>query len=72
MEMMIFWYWYVGAGLGILRKVDFDIAIIDEASQITEPCALIPLVKGIKRAMMVGDQFVHYSFFFPLQTHLAT
>ena len=45
-----------GAGLGILRKIDFDIAIIDEASQITEPCALIPLVKGIKRAVLVGDQ----------------
>lgn len=45
-----------GAGLGILRKFDFDIALIDEASQITEPCALIPLVKGTKRAILVGDQ----------------
>ena len=44
-----------------MRKVDFDIAVFDEASQIMEPCAAIPLVKGIKRAMMVGDQFVHYS-----------
>ncbi|KAF4607757.1 hypothetical protein EYR40_000092 [Pleurotus pulmonarius] len=44
-----------GAGLGILRKVDFEIALIDEASQITEPCALIPLVKGVKRAVLVGD-----------------
>ena len=45
-----------GAGLGILRKFKFDIAIIDEASQITEPCALIPFVKGIKKGIMVGDQ----------------
>ena len=52
---------YVGAGLGILRKVDSDIAIIDEVSQITEPYALMPFMKGIKRAMMVGDQLVHYS-----------
>ncbi|KAJ3528070.1 hypothetical protein NMY22_g9549 [Coprinellus aureogranulatus] len=44
-----------GAGLGILRKYDFDIAIIDEASQITEPCALIPFVKGVKKGIMVGD-----------------
>jgi len=48
---------FVGAGLGILRKVDFDIALIDEASQITEPCALIPFVKGVKRGIMVGDQY---------------
>jgi regulator of nonsense transcripts 1 len=47
-----------GAGLGILRKVDFEIVVIDEASQITEPCALIPLVKGCQRAVLVGDQWV--------------
>ena len=47
-----------GAGLGILRKVNFEIAIIDEASQITEACALIPLVKGCKKAVLVGDQYV--------------
>jgi regulator of nonsense transcripts 1 len=46
----------VGAGLGILRKVDFEITLIDEASQITEPCALIPLVKGVTKAVIVGDQ----------------
>ncbi|KAF5370335.1 hypothetical protein D9758_006999 [Tetrapyrgos nigripes] len=44
-----------GAGLGILRKAEFEIALIDEASQINEPCALIPLVKGVKRAVLVGD-----------------
>ncbi|KAF8886797.1 hypothetical protein BD779DRAFT_1673094 [Infundibulicybe gibba] len=43
-----------GAGLGILRKVNFEIASIDEALQITEPCALIPLVKGIQRGIL-GD-----------------
>ena len=58
------WYILVGAGLRTFRKVGFDIAVFDEASQITEPCALIPLVKRMKRAMMVGDQFVHYSLFF--------
>ncbi|KAG7097929.1 hypothetical protein E1B28_005240 [Marasmius oreades] len=44
-----------GAGLGILRKADFEIALIDEASQINEPTALIPLVKGVRRAILVGD-----------------
>jgi len=45
-----------GAGLGILRKFHFENAIIDEASQITEACALIPLVKGCRKAVLVGDQ----------------
>ncbi|KAF9237759.1 RNA dependent RNA polymerase-domain-containing protein [Melanogaster broomeanus] len=44
-----------GAGLGTLRKVEFDTVLIDEASQITEPCSLIPLVKGCQRAVLVGD-----------------
>ncbi|KAI1783489.1 putative restrictase [Ganoderma leucocontextum] len=44
-----------GAGLGVLRNIDFDTVLIDEASQITEPCALIPLVKGCARAILVGD-----------------
>jgi superfamily I DNA and/or RNA helicase len=45
-----------GAGLGTLRKVKFDTVLIDEASQITEPCSLIPLVKGCQRVVLVGDQ----------------
>ncbi|KAM6492761.1 hypothetical protein JOM56_012485 [Amanita muscaria] len=44
-----------GSGLGVLRDVGFDITIIDEASQVTEPGALVPLVKGIKKAVIVGD-----------------
>jgi hypothetical protein len=45
-----------GAGLGSLRSLDFDNVVIDEASQVTEPTSLIPLVKGCKRAVLVGDQ----------------
>jgi len=45
------------AGLGALRALDgYDIVLIDEASQVTEPVALIPLVKGCKKAVLVGDQ----------------
>lgn len=44
-----------GAGLGLLRSESFDIVIIDEASQQTEPTSLIPLVKGCSRATLVGD-----------------
>jgi len=44
------------AGLGGLRTLnDFDIVLIDEASQVTEPVALIPLVKGCQKAVLVGD-----------------
>lgn len=45
----------VGAGLGLLRAESFDTVIIDEASQQAEPASLVPLVKGCKRAILVGD-----------------
>ena len=45
----------VGAGLGLLRTESFEIVLIDEASQQTEPETLIPLVKGCQRAVLVGD-----------------
>lgn len=45
-----------GAGLGIIRKMEFETVLIDEASQITEPGALIPLVKGCWTVVLVGDQ----------------
>ncbi|KAG8831497.1 hypothetical protein FRC17_003069 [Serendipita sp. 399] len=44
-----------GSGLGTLRKLNFSTVIIDEASQVTEAEALIPIVKGCRRATMVGD-----------------
>jgi superfamily I DNA and/or RNA helicase len=44
-----------GAGLGLLRTEDFGVVIVDEASQITEPGTLVPLAKGCKRAVLVGD-----------------
>jgi len=39
----------------LLRNEDFDVVIVDEASQLTEPDTLIPLVKGCSRAILVGD-----------------
>ncbi|KAL4784135.1 RNA dependent RNA polymerase-domain-containing protein [Aspergillus varians] len=44
-----------GAGLGLLRKEQFQIVLIDESSQQTEPMSLIPLAKGCQRAILVGD-----------------
>jgi superfamily I DNA and/or RNA helicase len=45
----------IGAGLGLLRSESFDTIIIDEASQQTEPASLVPLVKGCRKAILVGD-----------------
>uniref|UniRef100_T1IXA6 Large ribosomal subunit protein mL46 n=1 Tax=Strigamia maritima TaxID=126957 RepID=T1IXA6_STRMM len=44
-----------GAGLGLLRDEKFQIVIIDEASQLTEPNCLIPIAKGSKKIILVGD-----------------
>ena len=44
-----------GANLGLLRNENFEVVIVDEASQQTEPMTLIPLVKGCEKLIMVGD-----------------
>ncbi|KAF8760213.1 AAA domain [Rhizoctonia solani] len=44
-----------GAGLGVLRRFKFQVVLIDEASQITEAAALIPITKGCQKAVLVGD-----------------
>jgi superfamily I DNA and/or RNA helicase len=45
----------IGAALGLLRGENFDVVIVDEASQLTEPATLVPLIKGCSRAILVGD-----------------
>lgn len=45
----------IGSGLGLLAKESFEIVIIDEASQQTEPSSLVPLVKGARKVVLVGD-----------------
>ena len=44
-----------GSGLGLLRTEEFEVVLVDEASQQTEPETLIPLVKSCSRAILVGD-----------------
>lgn len=44
-----------GAGLGLLRNERFQIVLIDESSQQSEPMSVIPLSKGCQRAILVGD-----------------
>lgn len=45
----------IGSAIGLLRTQEFQIVIVDEASQQTEPASLVPLVKGCSKAILVGD-----------------
>jgi len=42
------------AGSDLLLGITFDVAVIDEATQATEPSSLIPLIKA-KKLIMAGD-----------------
>jgi regulator of nonsense transcripts 1 len=44
-----------GAGDARLQDLTFRIVALDEASQATEPAALVPLVKGAECVVMAGD-----------------
>jgi hypothetical protein len=54
-EAQIIFTTCTGAALGLLRKLQFAYVIVDEASQLTEPNCLIALVKGCRKAVLVGD-----------------
>ncbi|MHA1820910.1 MAG: AAA domain-containing protein [Promethearchaeota archaeon] len=44
----------IGAASTILKQIRFDYVILDEAGQVVEPAALIPLLKG-DNIILVGD-----------------
>ena len=46
----------IGAGHFTLANRRFSIVLIDEATQATEPSALVPIVKGTRQLILVGDQ----------------
>lgn len=43
------------AGDPTLKKLSFPFVIIDEATQVTEPTSLIPLVHGCRQLCLIGD-----------------
>lgn len=45
----------VGAGDSRMRGMEFRTVLIDESTQATEPEVLIPIVKGAKQVILVGD-----------------
>eukprot|EP01059_Diplonema_ambulator_P031685 TRINITY_DN589_c0_g1_i1.p1 TRINITY_DN589_c0_g1~~TRINITY_DN589_c0_g1_i1.p1 ORF type:complete len:1300 (+),score=277.94 TRINITY_DN589_c0_g1_i1:577-3900(+) len=46
----------IGAGMSLLKKMEFPFVVIDEAAQVMEPACMIPCTKGMVQCVMVGDQ----------------
>ena len=45
----------IGAGHRLLTSRKFPIVLMDEATQATEPSSLVPIVKGCRQLVLVGD-----------------
>ena len=45
-----------GAGSDILERFSFEACLIDEATQATEPATIVPLTKGCRQVVLIGDQ----------------
>eukprot|EP00667_Euglena_gracilis_P001410 EG_transcript_1409 len=46
----------VGVGSPMLQGLQFDFVLVDEATQAVEPSVLIPITRGAKQLVMIGDQ----------------
>ena len=45
----------IGSGGDILDSMKFERVLVDEATQATEPAVLVPLVRGCRQLVLVGD-----------------
>jgi AAA domain len=45
----------IGSGGDILDAMTFDRILVDEATQATEPAVLVPLMRGCRSLVLVGD-----------------
>jgi superfamily I DNA and/or RNA helicase len=45
----------VAAGSEMIEKIHFDAVVLDEAAQVTEPTSVIPLGRGCRQLVLVGD-----------------
>lgn len=45
----------IGSGGDILDAMTFDRVLVDEATQATEPAVLVPLTRGCRQLVLVGD-----------------
>ncbi|KAJ1462559.1 P-loop containing nucleoside triphosphate hydrolase protein [Pelagophyceae sp. CCMP2097] len=46
----------IGSGTELLDRFRFDCVLIDECAQATEPTCLVPIVRGARQVVLVGDQ----------------
>jgi hypothetical protein len=47
----------IGSGTDILENVRFPLVVIDECTQCLEPGSLVPILKGSKHVVLVGDHY---------------
>jgi len=45
----------IGSGSDIVDNLTFDRVLVDEATQATEPAVLVPLTRGCRQLVLVGD-----------------
>ena len=45
----------IGSGADILDAMTFERVLVDEATQATEPAVLVPLMRGCRQLVLVGD-----------------
>ena len=45
----------IGSGSDIIDSVNFERVLVDEATQATEPAVLVPLARGCRQLVLVGD-----------------
>jgi len=46
----------VGVGSPMMQGLQFDLVLVDEATQAVEPAVLIPITRGARQVVMIGDQ----------------
>eukprot|EP00667_Euglena_gracilis_P001197 EG_transcript_1197 len=46
----------IGVGSPMMQGLQFELVLVDEATQAVEPAAMIPLTRGAKQVVMIGDQ----------------
>jgi len=46
----------IGVGSPMVQGIQFELVLVDEATQAIEPAVLIPMTRGARQVVMIGDQ----------------